>query len=143
MTDFPVETAEQWFARFPDLAKAPVFTLRVRLPVKGSVYIRAYEGPVCSRYGHTRLFCELSSFNPAGMGLWTKLFPRSDFYVGIPSHQCIDSDDAKECVLSLFALKPGDTDDEFFEHYTPEQLAFVEENGEWLSYVAGERYGER
>lgn len=43
----------------------------------------------------------------------------------------------------LFALKPGDTDSDFFADYTPEQLDWVTANGEELSLIALDRYGER
>ena len=35
-------------------------------------------------------------------------------------------------VLAFLSLKPGDTDPEFFEDYTPEQLAFARAEGENL-----------
>jgi hypothetical protein len=37
-------------------------------------------------------------------------------------------------------MRPGDTDDDYFDSYTPEQLAFVEEYGEALGYVRQSRY---
>lgn len=128
-------TAQEWFLRYPELARTPVFTLRVALGFGRYLTIRAYEGPVQSPYGHTTLYCE-------GRVAGCVLFQRDAFYVGIPAGQSIDGDLAKELVLSLFAMKPGDTDNEFFSHYTEEQLAFVEEHGEWLSLCASERYGE-
>ena len=36
-------------------------------------------------------------------------------------------------------MKPGDTDDEYFGGYSPEQLAWAEDNGEWLALLASER----
>lgn len=41
-----------------------------------------------------------------------------------------------ENAVFFMSLQPGDTDDEFFEDYTPEQLAFVKEHGEDLSLIA-------
>ena len=110
-----------------------VFELRVKLS-SGPIVIRAYEGPFVQP-NHTRLWCELKQNGKV-------LFPRDDFYVGIPGQHCIDSDFAKETVLSLFALKPGGTDKEFFKDYTPEQLEWVDQNGDELSMVALDRYGE-
>lgn len=105
-------THDSWFARYPTLAQTPVFTLHVRLGVENGVEvgctIRAYEGPACSRYGHTRLWCELT--------LGTR---------GAATRQ------------------GGNTDSEFFEWYTQEQLDFARTWGETLSYIAAERYGER
>jgi len=39
-------------------------------------------------------------------------------------------------LLRWFSLRPGDTDEEYFANYTPTQLAFAEQHGEELSYVA-------
>lgn len=42
----------------------------------------------------------------------------------------VDGDEAAECVLKFASLQPGDTDPEFFEDYSPTQIAFVEAYGE-------------
>ena len=49
-----------------------------------------------------------------------------------------DSDECFGALLSFLSLQPGDTDDEYFEDYTPEQLAWAEEHGEELSFIAME-----
>lgn len=54
-----------------------------------------------------------------------------------------DGDEAKEHVLFHLATKPGDTDDDFFNGYTPEQLAFVEANSDEVTMAKLDRYGER
>jgi len=132
-----IPSAREWFRRFPDLGRDPLFTIRLKLPC-GNVRVRAWEGPEFTAVGsyptHTRLFCELQ-----GCGV---RFPREHYYVGIPRSQSIDGDAAKEQVLALFALKPGDTDDEFFAEYTPQQLAFVEQYGEDIDMIRLDRYGE-
>jgi hypothetical protein len=46
--------------------------------------------------------------------------------LGIPGHEAIDSDDTIRDLIGWLTLKPGDTDEEYFEKYTPEQLAFAE-----------------
>lgn len=68
------------------------------------------------------------------------LFPRESFTVGIPRGHSIDGNYAREAVLSLFALKPGDTDDEFFADYTEAQRSFVEQYGEQIDMIRLERY---
>lgn len=60
---------------------------------------------------------------------------------GSPLYSC-DGDEMKRAVLTHVALKPGDTDAEFFSDYTEEQLNWVECYGEELSLVAFDRYGE-
>ena len=118
-----------------DPMQHPIFTLHVRVTDNVLLTVRAYEGE-WFKPNHTRLYCE-------GLVNGRRLFPRESFYVGIPGHDAIDGDAAKHLVLSLFAMKPGDTDDEFFGHYTAEQLAFVTAHGEELSMVANDRYGEQ
>ena len=45
--------------------------------------------------------------------------------LGIPNGQAIDSDDTIRDLVGWLTLKPGDTDDEYFEKYSPEQLEFA------------------
>ncbi len=53
---------------------------------------------------------------------------------GVSPMHCIDSDDALRGLLVFLTLQPGDTDDEYFASYTPEQMAFAESSdAEWLS----------
>lgn len=58
----------------------------------------------------------------------------------MPAGTCLDGIEAKEGVLSLVAMKPGDTDEEYFADYTEEQLAFAKEYGEALSCEREARY---
>jgi hypothetical protein len=55
-----------------------------------------------------------------------------DDYSPSPMH-AIDSDDTVRGLLGFLTLKPGDTDDEYFEKYTPEQLEFADSSAEGLS----------
>jgi len=50
----------------------------------------------------------------------------------------IDSDEAVRSLLGFLCLRPGDTDSEYFENYTPAQLAFAEGDAEQLSMYAME-----
>lgn len=47
-----------------------------------------------------------------------------------------DADFRIGTVLDWFSIQPGDTDAEYFDGYTPEQLAFAENYGEELSMEA-------
>jgi hypothetical protein len=60
--------------------------------------------------------------------------------VGIPSHASIDGTYAKEAVVSAVAMKPGDTDREYFEKYTKLQLAWATAFGEQLDMEKQNRY---
>jgi hypothetical protein len=48
----------------------------------------------------------------------------------------IDSDESVRALLSFLTLRPGDTDAEYFENYTQEQLDFANEHAEMLSMYA-------
>jgi hypothetical protein len=50
----------------------------------------------------------------------------------------VDADATVAGVLAFLSLKPGDTDAEYFEEYTPEQLAFARAEGENLSLYVEE-----
>jgi hypothetical protein len=45
----------------------------------------------------------------------------------------VDTDATVTGVLAFLSLRPGDTDPEYFEGYTPEQLAFARTEGENLA----------
>lgn len=49
---------------------------------------------------------------------------------------CVDSDEAVAALLSFLSLRPGDTDREYFDSYSPEQLEWAQEHGEELSAIA-------
>lgn len=112
-----------------------LFEVKFRLyrAERSFVTIRAFDTYRTNpQTGHSYLRCELV-FNGK------KIF--NDGRVGIPSHKSIDGADAKEGVVSLFCLKPGDTDQDFFEDYTEEQLQFVTEHGEALYCAKCDRWG--
>ncbi len=58
------------------------------------------------------------------------LFAGEDFSAS-PLH-AIDSDETLRALLGFLTLRPGDTDSEYFESYTPEQMAFAEGPAEEL-----------
>ncbi len=62
------------------------------------------------------------------------LFEGTD-YNPSPCH-AVDSDESVADLLGFLTLRPGDTDDEYFEEYTPRQLAFCEEHAESLGVYA-------
>lgn len=116
-----------------------LFEQRVKLP-GGLMVVRAFEAPISRQAhrfttGHTTIELELRF---AGKLLW----PRGSTTVGTPAHECVDGPEAKALALSLFELKPGDTDAEFFADYTPEQLAFVQANSDEIMMARWARFGE-
>jgi hypothetical protein len=68
------------------------------------------------------------------------IFEGSDFS-GSPMH-ADDSDATIASLLGFLTLRPGDTDRDYFEAYTPEQLEFCEQHAETLSAYVGDRFGE-
>ena len=120
-------------------SEKPLFSLRLYLSKGHAVIVRAFEGPHMAP-NHTRLFCELSLGTNGRGSKKTVLFPRNDFFVGIPAQHSIDGTYAREAVLSLFGMKPGDTDAEFFADYTAAQLAFVSEHADEINMVRESRY---
>ena len=70
----------------------------------------------------------------------TVLFQGED-YKPSPMH-AIDSDDSVNGLLGFLTLRPGDTDDEYFESYTEAQLAYCSAHAEALLLAALDRFGE-
>lgn len=64
------------------------------------------------------------------------IFVTNQFRPGAMSS--IDADDSIGAVLSFFSLQDGDTDAEYFDDYTPRQLAWRDLRAEELGYVASE-----
>lgn len=109
------------------------FTLRVKLH-DGTCVIRAYDGGR-GRFGGERIDVEVR------MG-GRVIFPLGALYCGTPAcgGMTVDGRRAKELVMSLVAMKPGDTDSEYFDSYTPEQLEWANRYGEELSCEREARY---
>lgn len=99
------------------------------------VIIYAYDdmSPGWDNAGRVRITCEVVQGGQI-------IFPKGQLYCAL--HGSSDSDDAKKLVLSLVAMRPGDTDADYFTDYTPAQLAWAVVNGETLTMVAYDRYGE-
>jgi hypothetical protein len=63
----------------------------------------------------------------------TLIFEGTDFTCS-PMH-ADDSNESVAALLSFLSLKPGDTDREYFEDYTPEQMEWCRQHGEDLSMI--------
>lgn len=66
-----------------------------------------------------------------------KLVFEGDDFCASPLH-AIDGDETVAGLLTFLSLRPGDTDPEYFEGYTPEQMDFAQQEGENLSLLAME-----
>jgi len=112
-----------------------LFTLRVPIFYNGktsTVVVHAFEGG-CQAPNHTRIDVEVRMNGKV-------IFPRGATWCGIPGNHSVDGIHAKELVLSLIAMKPGDTDPDYFKDYTEDQLEFVERYGEELNMARLDRY---
>ncbi len=119
-------------ARDPNIA----FILKVRLRTdEPAIVIVAYDDmvPNWDSAGRQRLTVEVRQGGKV-------IFPKGQLYGA--HHGSSDGVAAREHVMSLVAMKPGDTDDEYFTdaQYTPEQLEWAEHNGDGLSYEREYRY---
>lgn len=118
--------------RDPNLA----FELRVKLyDVTGPICsIRAYDDKPGTAT-HFRLDLDVRHDGIV-------IFPRGQLWLGIPVMHATDSDYAKSAALGCVAMKPGDTDADYFTGYTPAQLAWARAHGEELDMTRITRYGE-
>jgi hypothetical protein len=68
-----------------------------------------------------------------------ELIFEGDDFGSSPMHS-IDGDETVAALLSFLSLKPGDTDREYFESYTPRQMEWCQEHGEEVgAYPDGAR----
>jgi len=87
--------------------------------------LRLYDTGRTGDYGKARLAYR---FRDRG----TLIFEGDDFFCS-PMH-AIDSLDCVYSLLGFLSLRPGDTDSEYFDGYTPEQMAWCQSGrAEWLS----------
>lgn len=63
------------------------------------------------------------------------IFAGEDFYAS-PLH-ADDSDDTIRSLLGFLTLRPGDTDYDYFDGYTPEQIAFRDSDAETVAILFG------
>ena len=78
-----------------------------------------------ARFGQSTLRYEFT--DPKG----SVVFEGEDF--SISPYVSVDSDEALKALLGFLTLKPGDTDDSYFEKYSAEQMDFAESMAEELS----------
>jgi hypothetical protein len=68
------------------------------------------------------------------------LFGGEDY--GCSPMHAIDSDAAVRSLMGFLTLRPGDTDREYFEDYTQEQLDYCSQHAETLGAEVYSRFGE-
>ena len=68
------------------------------------------------------------------------LFQGHDF--GNSPLHCIDSNASILSLMGFLTLRPGDTDEDYFQEYTQIQLDYCEQHAEYLSNEVTNRFGE-
>lgn len=89
--------------------------------------------------GKARLRYRLRMVRPDGTA--TVLFEGRDF--GCSPLHAVDSDATVASIMGFLTARPGDTDPEYFELYTPVQLGFCDEHAEALAAEVDRRLAVR
>lgn len=108
-----------------------LFTLRVPA-FKGEpmIVIHAWDANHVDSTGHARIDVEVRQGGKV-------IFARGDTWCAVNGSTSLDGIAAKELVMSLVAMKPGDTDADYFAGYSADQLEWCERYGE---HIGCERY---
>ena len=108
-------------------SKGPAFTLTL------------WDAEETTRDGHRRMAYRLTKSGAPGKGAEV-IFEGDDFHLS-PLH-AVDSDAAVRAIMGFLTLKPGDTDAERFEGYSPRQEAFATHHAEAVALEVAARFGE-
>lgn len=121
-------------ARAIPFSDDPNFLRHVILKAPGGRYdLRTWDSGRTDHMGKTVLRYEFR--DPRGF----MLFSGSDF--ACSPMDAIDSDASVGALLGFLTLRPGDTDREYFDEYTPAQMAFAESSdAEYLQNEAQYRF---
>jgi hypothetical protein len=118
----------------------PIRTVRLFPYLKGrgpSFTLRTFDTNTRDSRGCTRIAYTLTMHEGRKA---TVLFDGVDF---CPSPMYADdSDKAIAALLGFLTLRPGDTDEDYFADYTPEQLAYCDLHAETLLCYVYDRFGE-
>jgi len=91
-------------------------------PLTGSkIEIRMYDTGRRDSRGMTRIEVEADRLD-LNSGERKVLFSGSDLYMSPGMGTCDDSDAMVKCAVSMVAMRPGDTDSDWFDNYSPDQL---------------------
>ena len=95
----------------------------VRLHAPSGAYtLETWDGGPSSPFG--RQYVGYCLRNPQGEPLFDTTLNSAP--MGVSPLCAIDSDESLRDLLGFLTLRPGDTDSDYFEEYTPEQMAFAE-----------------
>jgi hypothetical protein len=105
---------------------------RIRTWTREGFTLHVYDTDRCDQHGKAILAYELYDQEMGD----EPLFTGADFHCS-PLH-AIDSDETLATLLGFLSLRPGDTDSEYFEHYSQRQRDWCEQRAEDLSWIVWE-----
>lgn len=111
------------------------FTLRVPLG-RSTVTIVAYDDLPADYRGAFQMTCEVRHEGKV-------IFPRGQLTCALSPGKSTDEIHARELIMSLVAMAPDagtGVDDDYWQGYTPDQLAWVNAHWEELDMVRQDRY---
>jgi hypothetical protein len=107
------------------------FSLRIPGADGRRITVTAYDGLGWDSAGRVRLTVEVRHAGRV-------IVPRGQLTCAL--HGTSDGTSARELVLALVGMKPGDTDRDYFEGYTPAQLEWARTHGETIDCEREFRY---
>lgn len=111
------------------------FVFEPHIPGGGPVFVLTTWLIGRGEYGRYKLAYRLSMSSSNGSDV--VLFEGEDYSCAVAP----DSNEAVEGLMGFLTLKPGDTDEDYFAKYTPEQLDYCRRYAEALSCEVQARYG--
>lgn len=127
----------QYRAGDPNVA----FRLRVSLSGHKRLLVTVWDDAGFQAPNHRRLDVEALLISEGGKR--EVIFAKGDTYCAVTQQDTTDGAAAHHLVLSLLAMKPGDTDRDYFANYSERQLDFATRYGEEIGIIADDRYGDR
>jgi hypothetical protein len=128
---FDPEAPREQYARSHHFAVNPSEDALLRDVMLGDTGYRLVLWDTFTQDRHGKSILGFAFYEP---GVEEPLFEGED-YGASPMH-AIDSDDTLRGLLGFLTLRPGDTDREYFQHYSPRQLAWAQAEAEELSMWA-------
>ena len=100
---------------------------------KRQIIVTVYDDLGWASNGGIKISCEVRHGGKV-------IFPRGQLWGSLPPGRSSDGIAAREHALAMVAIKPGDTDEDFFKDYSPEQLAWLKEYAEHVDMIRSDRY---
>lgn len=115
----------------PNVAFRLCLTLYKSVYDKRRIIVTAFDDLGWDSEGRSRLTCEVRHGGEV-------IFPRGQLHCAL--HGTSDGTKARDLVLSLVGMRPGDTDEEYFSDYTDRQREWATEYGEEINLERERRY---